>query len=287
MKDKLILGTVQFGLSYGINNSTGLPTEDTVNAILDKAFDSGISLLDTAAAYGLAESRIGSYHKLKTNRRFAVNTKFSKDASITWLESLTNSINLMKIEQIDTIMFHSFEAYQNNKQDLKNIYSIGATGYFKRIGVSVYTNEELETLLSDELITVVQLPFNMLDNEFLRMPILKKLKAAGKEIHTRSSFLQGLFFKDLDTIPANLKALKPQLILIRELANQHNVDVGHLALQYCLSKDYIDKVLIGVESLSQLDLNLKWSTEKIDVEIFKKIDAIIVNNIALLNPSKW
>ena len=193
----------------------------------------------------------------------------------------------MEIEQIDTIMFHSFEAYQNNKQDLKNIYSIGAPSYFKRIGVSVYTNEELETLLSDELITVVQLPFNMLDNEFLRMPILKKLKAAGKEIHTRSSFLQGLFFKDLDTIPANLDELKPQLILIRELAKQYNVEVGHLALQYCLSKDYIDKVLIGVESLPQLNLNLKWSTEKIDVEIFKKIDAIIVNNIALLNPSKW
>lgn len=287
MKDKLILGTVQFGLSYGINNSDGLPTENTVNAILDKAYNSGITLLDTAAAYGLAESRIGSYHELSANRRFSVNTKFSKDASITWLDSLINSIRSMKMEQIDTIMFHSFEAYQNNKQDLENIYSIGAPTYFKRIGVSVYTNEELETILSDELIAVVQLPFNMLDNELLRMDILKKLKAAGKEIHTRSSFLQGLFFKDLNTIPENLEALKPQLILIRELAKHHNVEVGHLALQYCLNKEYIDKVLIGVESLAQLDLNLKWSTEKIDTNILKELDVIKVNNIALLNPSKW
>ena len=287
MKDKLILGTVQFGLSYGINNSEGLPTEATVNAILDKAYNSGITLLDTAAAYGLAEKRIGSYHELSTNRRFSVNTKFSKDASITWLESLANSIRSMKIEQIDTIMFHSFEAYQNNKQDLEKIYHIGAPNYFKRIGVSVYTNEELETILSDGWIEVVQLPFNMLDNELLRMDILKKLKAAGKEIHTRSSFLQGLFFKDLNTIPENLEALKPQLILIRELAKHHNVEVGHLALQYCLSKEYIDKVLIGVESLAQLDLNLKWSTQKIEANILKELDTIKVNNIALLNPSKW
>jgi aryl-alcohol dehydrogenase-like predicted oxidoreductase len=287
MKNKLILGTVQFGISYGINNFIGLPSENTVHAILNKAYTSGITLLDTAAAYGLAENRIGSYHELSSNQKFIVNTKFSKDPSITWLDSLVNSIHSMKIERIDTIMFHSFEAYQHNKPDLKKIYDIGFPSYFKRIGVSVYTNEELETLLEDDLVTVVQLPFNLLDNQLKRGSIIERLRERKKEIHTRSCFLQGLFFMDEAKIPEKIASVKPFLRKLKHIADENKIDMGHLALQYALSKDYIDRVLIGVETIQQLEKNISWAEEKIDSEILNQIDLIDVIALETLNPSQW
>lgn len=287
MKEKLILGTVQFGINYGINNSIGMPSENDVNAILACAYNSGIRTLDTAAAYGLAENRIGNFHELNANQKFTVNTKFSKDSSVTWLQSLINSIHSMKLEQIDTIMFHSFESYLNNKPDLKEIYATGVSKYFKRIGVSVYTNEEMEALVNDELVSVVQLPFNLLDNHLKRNIIVEKLREQKKEIHTRSCFLQGLFFLNEDKIPEKLTAVKPFLNKLKQIAVENKIEMGHLALQYALSKSYIDKVLIGVDTVTQLENNIKWAEETIDGAVFNQIDLIEVTDLDLLNPSKW
>ncbi|RKS01858.1 aldo/keto reductase [Flavobacterium sp. 102] len=287
MKEKLILGTVQFGINYGINNSIGMPSENDVNAILACAYNSGIRTLDTAAAYGLAENRIGNFHELNANQKFTVNTKFSKDSSVTWLQSLINSIHSMKLEQIDTIMFHSFESYLNNKPDLKEIYATGVSKYFKRIGVSVYTNEEMEALINDEWVSVVQLPFNLLDNHLKRNAIVEKLREQKKEIHTRSCFLQGLFFLNQDKVPEKLTAVKPFLNKLKQIAVENKIEMGHLALQYALSKSYIDKVLIGVDTVTQLENNIKWAKETIDGAVFNQIDLIEVTDLDLLNPSKW
>ena len=63
-KNKLILGTVQFGLDYGINNKSGIPSSNIIKQILDYAMSNGIEILDTAEAYGISQQRIGQYHQL-------------------------------------------------------------------------------------------------------------------------------------------------------------------------------------------------------------------------------
>ena len=286
MINKLILGTVQFGLEYGINNTEGLASKETVNEILSKAFHSGITTLDTASAYGLAEERIGNFHQNATYK-FLVNSKFSKEKSTNWLESLTNSINKMNVQKLDTIMFHSFESYLIHKNEIENILKIGKSINFDNLGVSVYTNEELAILLNDKNINVIQLPFNMLDNDYKRGNIIQELQESGKEIHTRSCFLQGLFFIDHKKIDSKFKELIPFLKKIQDLSQKNNIEVGHLALQYCLNKKYIDRVLIGVDSIKQLNLNLKWAVNSIETSIFEEIDYFNIKNSDLLNPSKW
>ena len=283
MKSKLILGTVQFGLKYGVNNESGLPSEELVNAILSAATGFGIKKLDTAAAYGVAEERIGNFHD-DTAYRFDIISKFSKDENVNWNESLENSLSLLKVDKVDTILFHSFESYWNHKSELSNIVSAGKGTLFNKLGVSVYTNDEMESLLTDDLVALVQLPFNLLDNHSKRASIIQKLKAKGKEIHTRSCFLQGLFFLDEGKIPEKIAALKPFLKEIKQMALEHKIEMGHLALQYALSKDYIDQVLIGVETLEQLETNIRWAENKIDDKILCQIDSINVEHIEMLNP---
>ena len=58
---KIVLGTAQFGLKYGINNKTGLVDECSLNSILNYAINSGIQLIDTAYNYGNSEERLGVY----------------------------------------------------------------------------------------------------------------------------------------------------------------------------------------------------------------------------------
>src|SRR5688572_26897914 len=88
---KIILGTVQFGLLYGINNVSGKPDEKKVFDILDHAFHQGISILDTADAYGNASDLIGSYHQ-STGNSFIVNTKFRTDSGNTISQQLKDSL---------------------------------------------------------------------------------------------------------------------------------------------------------------------------------------------------
>ena len=256
MKEKLILGTVQFGLDYGINNTQGLPNESSVIALLKEAYGYGITELDTAAAYGVAEHRIGLYHEANPEDAFLVNTKFSKDVAVDWFASLKASIQAMKVEAVHTVMFHSFEAYQQNKAILSEIYAQGYPRYFKKIGVSVYTNEELEALLSDDLISVVQLPFNMLDNANLRATMLMALKDSGKEIHTRSCFLQGLFFKQASDENKIVQKLQSELEILNQIVAQSNCSIEELALSYCLFQKNIDNVIIGVDSVNHLNTKI-------------------------------
>ena len=282
---KLILGTVQFGLDYGINNSSGKVPAKEVTQILDYAKSVGINTLDTAVAYGNAEEKIGGYHL--NNNPFIVNTKFDKRNDIDWEDSLRNSLTKLKIPKVNTVMFHSFGAYYQQKENLPNIISKGKGNYFNNIGISVYTNEELKLLLNDQYIEVIQLPFNLLDNERLRGKFLKQLKEKGKTIHVRSVFLQGLFYKNTDGLSQRLPALIPFLTMLQKITHAENISMNALALQYAYSKEYIDGILIGVDSKLQLEENVYALNQKIDMKLFSEIDKIKVSNTDLLNPAKW
>lgn len=286
MQNKLILGTVQFGLPYGINNQKGLLPEEKVHDILQKADALGINTLDTASAYGEAEKRIGTFHKNKP-LTFNVITKFSKTKGETWENSFRTSLDKMNLNNVDTVMFHSYEGFLENKENIKYTVSTSKDQLFKKLGVSVYTNQELTALKDEDDIDVIQLPFNMLDNEIQRGSILRDLKNLDKEIHTRSCFLQGLFFMEANDLVGNLEPLRPFLEQIKDIAKKFKLETGHLALQYVLNKNYIDGVLFGVDSIEQLEQNVQWSNKKISEEVLIQVDNIDVPYPILLNPSQW
>lgn len=282
---KLILGTVQFGLQYGINNHSGLLREDEVHKILNRAAELGVKALDTAAAYGEAEQRIGAFHQNK-EWCFNIISKFSKNKNEDWKNSFSRSLEQLHIKSLETIMFHSFDSFQSNKTNLEEILELKGEKY-RKLGVSVYTNDELNSLRLEDDVDVIQMPFNMLDNEVQRGQVLRELKGLGKEIHTRSCFLQGLFFMDVNKLTGNLSSLKSHLNKIRSLVIENNLEIGHFAMQYALNKEYIDAVLFGVDSVDQLEQNISWSNKPIPEEILKEIDNIKVEETNLLNPSKW
>jgi len=287
MRHKLILGTVQFGLDYGINNRSGKPATDSVAAILDLAFQQGIRILDTAEAYGNAQEVIGDYHRA-SSKRFEIVTKFSagrKDLSDQLPRRVAQDLQTLAVDHLYAYMFHSykdFETYYNHyRADLE---ALKKQGLIKKIGVSVYTNAELEQLLAYP-IDLVQLPFNMLDNRAQRGDLIAAAKQKGMEVHTRSVFLQGLFF--MESLPEKLRALGPYLDQVAEASKAYGIGLSDIALNYAVQQEQIDQVLIGVDTVAQLKQNFESLDLSLPVELMAQIDRIAVKENTLLNPSTW
>ena len=290
MVKKLILGTVQFGLDYGINNKLGQVSKEIIHEILDLAYFKDIKILDTAEAYGNSQQRIGDYHR-NSHNRFEIITKFyantSKDKTFSIKERILNDLETLHIESLYCYMFHSFSDYNRYFSLFKDeLLDLKSNGIINKIGVSIYTNEELEEVIKNNEIKLIQLPYNLLDNDVLRGNSISRAKEKGVEVHARSVFLQGLFFKNIDDLPDTLKVLNPYLNILHNLC-KNEYKMNELALNYVTGKKYIDKVLIGVDNVEHLESNLLSFNKLIPKDLVNQIESIKVKEIKLLNPSNW
>jgi aryl-alcohol dehydrogenase-like predicted oxidoreductase len=285
--NKIILGTVQFGLNYGINNSSGQILENEVINILDLAWSSKIQMLDTAAAYGTSEEQIGRFINSHKNAEFKIITKFNLKAGSSPIQSLERSLQKLNLDRVETIMFHSYEDFKKTTNSSINSLLEQRGRKFNKLGISLYTNEQVDDICEMNLFDVVQIPFNALDNESLRGIHFKKLKSLNIEVHTRSVFLQGLFFMEPLNIPKKLRPLVESLNKIDSIAAKYELDKSALLIQYALSKTDIDAVLVGVDSIEHLEKNLSSLGTQVNEEALDEIDSIRVEDYSLLNPATW
>lgn len=282
----LVLGTVQFGVDYGINNPSGKPGADTVNEILAFAYHFGITQLDTADGYGNAKEIIGKFHK-KHNLRFEINSKFAAHSVKDLRLELLRSLEELHIATMDTWFFHGFRDYISRPELLQELENLKVEKLVRKIGVSVYTNSELKTVINDPLIDTIQLPFNLLDNLNIRGPLLMEADKKGKTIQVRSVFLQGLFFKDISTLPVYLWPLKPYLEKLHAIADENEIPMESLCLQYAGSQKEIHEIVFGVDSKEQLIQNLQSFPAQLLPEIVAAINKIKVAETELLYPYNW
>lgn len=287
LNNKLILGTVQMGLPYGINNNSGKISLQNSIEILEYAFNNGIVTLDSAESYGNAHEVIGIFHDQNPNKIFRVITKLPHQVNDDIVKKVDGYLKELKVNQLETLMFHSYASYEDNIGNFAVLKRLKLDKKIKTIGVSVYTNNEIEKVILNDDIDIIQLPFNLFDNTNLRSDILMKAKSKGKIIHTRSALLQGLFFKDLNSTNKIAQKLKKELALISEISRNENTSISALALSYCLLQKTIDNVLIGVDSLNHLKDNIKSISYKITPQTIEHINTIKIKNLDLLNPSLW
>lgn len=290
MISKIILGTAQFGLNYGINNTQGKPSYSEIKKILDYAFSSGIWLLDTAEAYGNSHQIIGDYHK-NSNNRFGIITKINfadESRDLNLANRVNENLRQLAVDSLYCYLFHSLSDLKQYYQKYENDFNkLIFKKKVKKIGVSVYSNTELEEAMNYNLVSLIQLPFNLFDNIKQRGYGLLKAKQRNIEIHTRSVFLQGLFFKDIATLNSRFWSLSEHLAIIKKLAFNSKLDIARLALGYVLSQKNIDGVLIGVDNLRQLEQNIDNVKTNLPLDLIEKINKIDVKESDLLNPSNW
>lgn len=285
MVNSIVLGTAQFGLDYGISNTSGKTKIDEAFRILGFASEKQITTLDTAFAYGDSLDVIGQYHK-ETGHFFSINSKFKVDEKISISDQLDRTLEKLQVDCLETYFYHRCEDL--DQPDVHQVLnSLKSKGYIKKIGVSVYTNSEFKTAIETENIDVIQIPFNLLDNFSKRGALLKLAKQQGKEIQCRSVFLQGLFFLEPNAIPPKLKDLTPYIEKLKQLAQKMKISVEEMALKYALAQLLINDVLIGVNTQQQLAANLINSKLELPDSLVQEIDFINVIEADLLNPQNW
>lgn len=247
---KLGLGTVQFGCNYGISNTTGQVASSEIEKLLNLAIKNNIDVLDTASLYGNSEEVLGQFDLSK----FKIVTKTSKfDESKTLQENIAilketfaNSLRKLRRTSVYALLFHETNDILRPDGDklFETIVDLKNQGLVKKIGVSVYTPLHLERVLSKYDIDIVQLPLNILDQRFI--PYLEKLKSKNIEIHTRSTFLQGLLLMKQEQINVFFDEIKP---ILEQLPNERLA----YALQFVNGIKQVDKIIVGTTCLKDLE----------------------------------
>jgi aryl-alcohol dehydrogenase-like predicted oxidoreductase len=266
---KLGLGTVQWGMRYGIANRLGRPEATEVTQILQAAWQAGISLLDTAYVYGDAESVIGQNVDKAQDWHFVTKTlpiqsKVFGDVEATDLYgAFDESLKRLRRSSVYGLLVHSAESLLSPGADRLwgVLQEIKTKGFASKIGVSVYEPDQLNQILDSYQIDIVQLPFNLYDQRFLQTGLLDRLKLSGVEVHVRSTFLQGLLLMPVEQLPEKFTAIRDHHIHYQRQCGVSGITPLQASLRFCLNQSKVDRVIVGCETLSQFTEILKAARE--------------------------
>jgi aryl-alcohol dehydrogenase-like predicted oxidoreductase len=283
----LAIGTAQFGLDYGISNFSGKVKLEEVKKIIRFAKISGIDTIDTARDYGDSEESIGKcdISSFKVVTKIGTITGY-EDNIYNWSkQEVKSSLKKLGIEKMHGILLHRpLELLSKNGDELfKSISKIKRDKLVEKIGVSVYSIDDLINIVDKFDIDIVQLPINIINQEIINSGFLKVLKRKKIEIHARSCFLQGLLLLDYNEIPLKFKKWSNIFLDWHNWLKKNNINAVQGCLSFINSIDGIDKVIVGIENVSQLKELINYSNNK-DIKNFPDLFS---NDIDLIDPSNW
>ena len=286
---KLVLGTVQLGRDYGINNSTGMLNPDESKRILNTAYENNIRTLDTAETYGKSHKIISDFHKSYPNKKFKIISKLNSSFEIKnhqLKEHVVNIIDDLFVDHLHGYMIHDYNHLKKNNFLADELNSLKDDNLIDMTGISLYNFSDIIDILKNYNFDFIQIPYNILSNKKKFDKIFKISSDNGKKIFARSVFLQGLFFISESNFPKKLIPLKKHIISLKSYCEKNNIGLNELALNYVTRNSSIDGVILGVDNLSQLINNIKISISTHNIQK-SFINRINVNEESLLNPSNW
>ena len=294
---ELCLGTVQFGMDYGIKGQKQPSVEQAVD-MLDYATQNGINTIDTANAYGSAEDVVGAFLEKITIARdkLFIVSKFrpnllddvGQDKYYEIMRNnLENTLSRLHTDYLVSYLLHSAR-YIFDDEIIDTLNRLKADGLAERVGVSVYEPEEAKKCIERPNVDFMQLPYSIFDQRMEKAGVFEYAKNNNIQIHSRSAFIQGLILMEEDEIPPFLSKAKPIVRKISLLCNRHGISRIALAMNYVKQQSRISHLVFGVDNIEQLRENIKLFEEDISVAVvddiakeFRNIEADIVM------PSLW
>lgn len=256
----LCLGTVQLGMKYGVKNELGRqPTEEESFAVLRAAQKGGIQYLDTASAYGGAETLLGRFGVEKAG--FKVISKLRPgledrtDENIVLWE-IEASLRRLKVRQLYGYMLHYAEDMDNDAI-VRGMMAAKGKGLVEHIGVSVYEPDEALRVVRSGMWDIVQIPYNVLDQRLDATDFFLLAERNHVKVFARSAFLQGLLLMEPGQLPYHLTKARPYIERFCQIIARHRYTSEEGAMLYSYCHPGIDYVVFGVDSEAQLVQNLK------------------------------
>jgi len=283
---RLAIGAAQFGMHYGISNKTGKTGQKEVEAIIAIARDSHVEVIDTAVDYGDSELTLGSVgvsdFKIVTKIPYV---ESSGEIQRTIDKYILSSLNKLKIDQLYAALLHRPNQLLSNDGAIifKALQSLKDQGLVKKIGVSVYKPNELSQIIENYPIDLVQIPLSIIDQRFIKTGLISQLQKKNIEIHSRSTFLQGLLLMQRESRPSQFIKWDSIWQKWHNWLLKNNLNAFEGALSFALSVEGIDYIVVGVESANQFNQVIETSGRASSLT-FPDIDSDDEN---LINPSNW
>lgn len=295
--DRLVLGTVQLGLDYGINNSTGKPSRKASLQMLDFAYKKGIRIFDTASAYGDAEEILGEFmQSRKLTNKIKIITKLKpniiseseNDPHSIILENLQSSLKKLQRNYVDGYLFHTPE-YIRDKKLVACFSKLKRQGLVKKIGVSVYKVEDAIYAAKLDAVDYIQVPYSIFNQYLNKTDFFKIAKKNKKTIFVRNVFLQGLFFMPENKIPKQLIKCIDYFRELDDILLKYNLTRQQAALLFCLKNKDINYIVFGVDNLDQLKEDINIVKNNINCkECIKELEKKFINiEEEVIFPSLW
>jgi len=286
---KFVIGTAQFGLSYGITNSTGQVNSKEVQAILSYAKNNNIKTIDTAISYGDSELSLGTtgVEGWKIFTKLPIIPGNSKNIYSLINQLIESSLSNLRVSELEGLFLHN--PLQLLSKDGKEIWdtvqSLKDEGKIKKIGFSIYNPQELDKLWGNFQADVVQAPYNILDRRIKTSGWLRKLYKNNVEIQVRSVFLQGLLLMN----PIQRNNLFPKWKSTWDLMDlwlkNNNLSAIEASLGFVLSEKFLNSIIIGIESKSQLKEIIEISNKNFASKEYPESLSLI--DLDLIEPFNW
>lgn len=296
-KTRLCLGTVQFGMDYGVQGGTRPQLEDSIR-MLDYATQNGVDAVDTAAAYGTAEEVVGAFLKRRTVPRDSIQviskfgTKIFEGAvpaeyGIRLRDAARVSLERLNTDYLDAYICHVPDAV-GDAAIVSAMAQLKGSGLVRHIGFSVYDPEQTRTCLSADVVDFIQSPYSFLDRRMATSGALAEAKARGIDLHTRSAFVQGLMLMDVERIPDHLAATRPVIRDLEAACADAGLTRRALALAYVKANPDISHLVFGVDNLNQLKEIIADFGKPVDPAALKAIaDRFAAVDPSIFLPNNW
>ena len=284
---KLALGTVQFGLNYGVANKFGIVEPSEVKKIFLLAKKSKINLIDTAIGYGESEKIIGKIGILDFNFISKLPAIPANCLDVdNWVEkNVKDSLARLGVKSLYGLLLHKPKDLlgSSGKQLINALKKIKSKNLVKKIGISIYDPSELDLLMHLMKIEIVQTPLNIIDRRLENSGWMSKLYKAKVEIHARSVFLQGLLLMSKQERPYKFNRWSSLWKIWDEWLKDNKITALEATIQHAISVSEISKVIIGVDTKQQLEQIIIASKGVLQ----KTSSELNTNDIQLLNPTHW
>jgi spore coat polysaccharide biosynthesis protein SpsF len=300
---ELVLGSVQLGLAYGAANRTGKPSHGTALKLVHRAADAGITNFDTARAYGDSENRIGealfARDGMRTVTKLSPLSELASDAPQDEVcaavdASIAASLDALRRDRLDCLLLHRASHMTDFGGTVwDRLIELMEQGTILSLGVSVQSPKEALAALGCCDVQHIQLPFNILDWRWREAGVIDHIRARAQlTVHARSIFLQGLLAtKDALVWPAihgvDAPAILEEISALAAMCGRESA--ADLCLAYARGQDWIDGVVVGMETEEQLDANLRLSVlPPLSAEYCALVERHLPRlPAALLNPALW
>jgi len=302
----MVLGTAQLGMDYGLTNLQGVPSAQDAENLLKTAIANGVSFIDTARSYGDSEAVIGRALAKGWQGRVPVITKLSPlsecspHASVSEIQaqvnaSLFHSCMSLGVSSLDVLMLHrASHLHVWQGAVWQHLLQWQGEGLIKALGASVQTPQELLAAVRQPEIEYLQLPFNILDARWDQAisEILFVKERRPLIVHVRSSLLQGLLVSRDCNHWKQAGVDQPGSIFrwLDDLRKQSDSQsLADLCIRYVRSLPWVDGVVVGMESLQQLEENLaSFERPSLKSALLSDIEATrpLVSN-ETLDPAQW